>query len=1265
MNFNCQMDTPNLANRRAPPLRQKYASEDSVRRGDVNVETLRLVKSVLLSRAGSVLRRQTILKCDHFPQAVASHKGIQLLDAPNFRMLKCNVYGTAQPTSLGLSTIMGVLGLSQEVKCAHWISTREEPVIYINGKPYVLRDIEDPLKNLKGLTGISASRLEQMETRLRDDVLKESTKYNGLLLVHDEINKNQVIPRWVAAELVQTPREVVSAFQNAGHKLKYTRLPAGPEQAPEGQFLDDLSDIICTSPLHEAILVSCGMGGGRTTVGTVIAVMIRSRLEQNEETNSASTTSLLRVMYLLEKGLRNEAAMSVVEWAIARGGLMGQLIMAVQGNYALVQGLVKVLDAEGMRGYKIMLDNIIDHCDAVVNLREEILLNRIRHSAEKGTEQDIRKAVFSLERYFILIAFAAFSKSDDFRKQSFTKWLQQRAEITRMSQYIYSRQIKLQLFRPIDDLSELAGQEQGNVGEVEAYVLSNRNGALLTSGTLIKSDLYVDGEMIHGLKNYRQIPGCQIYAVAQPTNEGFLEIKEMISGQLVWINLREEPLIYILGTPHMLRDQYTADDQIKSFGGISAERLELLEKRLREDVCEEMIKYQNQILVHGKLHIEKGEHTLLASWLNVTPEQVSTVKETVQKLGIQYYRVPVTSQHPPEEDDFDVMLQIVVKYPQDTPIVVNCQAGLGRSTTGTVILWLVRNWILGSKKREWAQRALDGQTNVSSFNLDCEETVTYKCIHSLLRVIKDGLKAKELVDKALSLCGKHLHIRQAIEKYEKTRALLNLSRYFLLIAFQAYLIETPPTSTQTNLETFKSWMKRHQEVQRMYLELIKSEDDPVAMMDALTSVEKQVIGDGIALTSEIARVVQERCGAVLARLTILKSDAFIGCQKLSLPERIEGASNFRFIPFKLVRQALFNALHLPFSQDNDLEYGVCGVAMPTTVGIENVLLRLKQKVLWICLREEPVLYINQRPFVLRLFQEPLRNLETTGIARERVEQMELNMKEDALLELARYNGRILLHDEEITKKGFEIVPLWESATDILTPLDVFTKHQNVEYLRIPITDEQAPIPLVFDELVENTSKNSTFVFNCQMGRGRTTTGMVITCIIHGVLLTKHPFFSDGEGGLGYADWDGTFDFLDDEERLSSLENLEFSEEAMVKRYKRGEYQIILRLVAVLNHGKMAKVVADTCIDVCSDMQNLRKEIYSFKVRLESLTPNTAKYKVCRQVGINYLVRYFYLIAFAGYLLDKVTQNLKQKFSEWLKERREITAIINSDSQDFA
>ncbi|KAL7598462.1 hypothetical protein Lser_V15G22257 [Lactuca serriola] len=65
-----------------------------------------------------------------------------------------------------------------------WHNMREEPVIYINGKPFLLREVERPYKNMLEYTGIYCERVERMEARLKEDILKEPERYGSRYLKH-------------------------------------------------------------------------------------------------------------------------------------------------------------------------------------------------------------------------------------------------------------------------------------------------------------------------------------------------------------------------------------------------------------------------------------------------------------------------------------------------------------------------------------------------------------------------------------------------------------------------------------------------------------------------------------------------------------------------------------------------------------------------------------------------------------------------------------------------------------------------------------------------------------------------------------------------------------------------------------------------------------------------------------------------------------------------------------------------------------------------
>ena len=71
-----------------------------------------------------------------------------------------------------------------------------------------------------------------------------------------------------------------------------------------------------------------------------------------------------------------------------------------------------------------------------------------------------------------------------------------------------------------------------------------------------------------------------------------------------------------------------------------------------------------------------------------------------------------------------------------------------------------------------------------------------------------------------------------------------------------------------------------------------------------------------------------------------------------------------------------------------------------------------------------------------------------------------------------------------------------------TPREVYDRLKKegyrVQYYRLPLTDGEAPKERIFDVFyhhVKDVPPSDALIFNCQMGGGRTTTGMVIGCLI--------------------------------------------------------------------------------------------------------------------------------------------------------------------------
>ena len=126
-----------------------------------------------------------------------------------------------------------------------------------------------------------------------------------------------------------------------------------------------------------------------------------------------------------------------------------------------------------------------------------------------------------------------------------------------------------------------------------------------------------------------------------------------------------------------------------------------------------------------------------------------------------------------------------------------------------------------------------------------------------------------------------------------------------------------------------------------------------------------------------------------------------------------------------------------------------------------------------------------------------------------------------------------------------------------------------------------------------------FIFNCQMGRGRTTSGMITACLIATTLNWKPEVensLQEDEQNTSALEHYDSIDGPSEEEAYLQGTSAAFTRvqlfEADPRRFT-GEYKIILQLVSVLSHGKLAKRLTDRAIDQMQDVQNLRKAIYEY------------------------------------------------------------------------
>mmetsp|Transcript_46161 Transcript_46161/g.75319 ORF Transcript_46161/g.75319 Transcript_46161/m.75319 type:complete len:514 (+) Transcript_46161:137-1678(+) len=360
---------------------------------------------------------------------------------------------------------------------------------------------------------------------------------------------------------------------------------------------------------------------------------------------------------------------------------------------------------------------------------------------------------------------------------------------------------------------------------------------------------------------------------------------------------------------------------------------------------------------------------------------------------------------------------------------------------------------------------------------------------------------------------------------------------------------------------------------------------------------------------------------------VLKGDHFANIWKL--PMVFDGVPNFRKVD----------------------DMPVYGVGQATETGIKAVaeyILNGESKhsrILWFNMRNEPICFINNKPHSPRKKGHLNDNIENPGISVYDLEEMEKRLAIDVLEGAEGQQGIFLMYNQN---KDMTNVASWEHVAPetVKTLREIYDTLQKdgyaLDYVRNPILDEKAPDDSVIDEtcrLLEDVEPDTALVFNCQMGRGRTTTGMVLACLIWRAVNQKEP-----EGVAPEPDLDNP-------------------------NYNIAEFKTVLELVEYLGHdfGLKMKQQVDECCDACFHMQNLRTAIEECKVEAEKSAGGEgrpASFWIHR--GINYLERYFMLIAVSAYLTRAVEAGEKfssKPFSAWMAENPRIREILGAATLD--
>merc|ERR1712106_702392 len=321
-----------------------------------------------------------------------------------------------------------------------------------------------------------------------------------------------------------------------------------------------------------------------------------------------------------------------------------------------------------------------------------------------------------------------------------------------------------------------------------------------------------------GAPNFHRIPGYKVYTTGQPTLEGVKNILEKVTGTIypkdgpiIWLNLRQEPDVYVNGQPICARPP----NKIGEYAELGAVTRDLIKADEAEffKVLEGRVKENG-----GKLKyvtITKEEKEVEVKELKTLSEAMEAAKADFP--GLVHWRVPVCNSASPLETDFDIICNTLVGTSINTPVIVTDQVGLSRATTGSVIACLFKEFQINASFEGLVE-------TVPGVNLDLLKMDKYTMdpakdplnrgefpvVLALLEKLKGGKEAKNECDKVIDKNGtpktggngiKQLgeNIAESKLSYEimddaaqiflKTKIMDNIQKYFYIIVFAGYMRE--------------------------------------------------------------------------------------------------------------------------------------------------------------------------------------------------------------------------------------------------------------------------------------------------------------------------------------------------------------------------------------------------------------------------------------------------------------------------------------------
>merc|ERR1712226_1741260 len=397
---------------------------------------------------------------------------------------------------------------------------------------------------------------------------------------------------------------------------------------------------------------------------------------------------------------------------------------------------------------------------------------------------------------------------------------------------------------------------------------------------------------IPGCPNFRRVPGYKVYCCGQPTVAGLKSALEKErgtvypkTGKILWVNMRQEPNIYVNGEPYCARPPNKIGEYAE-LGNVTRDKVKEDEVEFKKVVEKRAGEAEGKIKV---VDINKVEKEIELKDLFTLSEVIEKVKETFP--GLVHMRIPTCNSASPTENDFDILVETLVGTAINCPIIISDQVGLSRATTGCVAACIFKEFQI-SASFEGLVETVPGMNldllKMDRYSMDMKKDALFRgefeVIKELCASLPDGEAAKRECDKVIDKNGppksggtgiKQLreNIAESKLSYEimddaaqvflKSKIMDNIHKYYFLIAFTAYMREAAELARNAATEeakanaltggkvsqpadqlkvpkTFVAWMEDHKELRNLVEEgkgkLQWERDIPAAALANLESL---------------------------------------------------------------------------------------------------------------------------------------------------------------------------------------------------------------------------------------------------------------------------------------------------------------------------------------------------------------------------------------------------------------------------------------------